>query len=58
MAKSRRFPTTWSVDDPDPKLDQACYANGHAVAYVYLEDEPGRRSAAHLMMRDEAGASP
>jgi hypothetical protein len=24
------------------------------VAYVYFEDEPGRRSAAHLMTREEA----
>ena len=28
--------------------------NGFAVAYVYYEKEPGRRSAANLMTKDEA----
>jgi hypothetical protein len=28
-------------------------ANGFAVAYVYYEEEPGRRTAADIVTRDE-----
>ena len=43
----RRFPPPWSVDDPDTKLGQDCFivrdTNGQVLAYVYFEDELGRR---------------
>jgi hypothetical protein len=48
-----RFPPPWIAEEAD-----ACFivrdANGQALAYVYCEDEPGRRAAAKLFTRDEA----
>ena len=53
MVEARRFPPPWSVEETD-----ACFivrdGNGQALAYVYFEEEPGRRAAAHLLTRDEA----
>jgi hypothetical protein len=49
----RRFPPPWSVEEFD-----ACFvvtdSAGQKLAYVYFEDEPGRRSAAKLLSKDEA----
>jgi len=40
------------------ELNDACFvvrdANGQQLAYVYFENEPGRRSAAKLLSKDEA----
>jgi hypothetical protein len=51
--EARRFPPPWIAEETD-----ACFIirdhSGYALAYVYFEEEPGRRSAAHLLTRDEA----
>jgi hypothetical protein len=48
-----RFPPPWSVEQ-----QEACFVvrdhNGQQLAYLYFEDEPGWRSAAKLLSKDEA----
>ena len=41
MPSPRRFPPPWSLEE-------------QALSYVYYESEPGRRSAAKLLTKDEA----
>ena len=50
---ARRFPQPWTVEETQP-----CFIvrdhNGQALAFVYCEDEAGRRATAKLLTRDEA----
>jgi hypothetical protein len=50
---SRRFPPPWSIHELEARFVVKDSA-GQKLAYVYFEDEPGRRSAAKLLTRDEA----
>jgi len=49
----RRFTPPWSVEDIDAAF-VVKDGSGQKLAYVYYEDEPGRRSAAKLLTKDEA----
>ena len=53
MPAARCFPPPWSAEETE-----TCFIvrdkNGQALDYVYFEQEPGRRSAAKLLTRDEA----
>jgi hypothetical protein len=54
VTNARRFPPPWSVDQANHACFIVCDHNGHALAYVYFENEPGRRAAANLLTKDEA----
>jgi len=49
----RRFPPPWSAE-VQPNYYVVRDANGQQIAYIYYECEPGRRSAAKLLTKDEA----
>jgi hypothetical protein len=53
MTTTRRFPPPWSAE-VQPNHYVVRDANRQQLAYVYYENEPGRRSAAKLLTRDEA----
>jgi hypothetical protein len=50
---TKPLPAAWSIDELE-----ACFVvkdgTGQKLAYVYFEEEPGWRSTAKLLTRDEA----
>jgi hypothetical protein len=51
----RRFPPPWTVVEENAVYFIVKDHAGLSLAYVYFEEEPGRRAATRLMTRDEAG---
>jgi hypothetical protein len=49
----RRFPPPWWVDEATESFCIRDF-NGQALAYVYFEDESGRRMTMKRLTRDEA----
>jgi hypothetical protein len=50
----RRFPPPWIIEEHNDAFFIVKDATGQALGYFYFEEEPGRRSAAKLLTRDEA----
>ena len=50
----RRFPPPWTIED----MNDACFIvrdkNGRQLGYCDYEEEPGRRTAASMLTKDEA----
>jgi hypothetical protein len=53
MPSNRGFPPPWSIGEL-----VACFvvkdASGQKLGYFYYEEEPGRRSTAKMLTKDEA----
>ena len=49
----RRFPSPRSIEERQESFIVKD-ANGQELAYLYFENEPGRRSSAKLLSRDQA----
>jgi hypothetical protein len=52
--KQRRFPRPWDIEEINKAAFIVRDNNGTALAYVYFEDEPGRRTTGKLLTRDDA----
>ena len=52
---ARRFLPPWSIEQLNDARFIVRDSNGQQLAYVYyFEDEPGRRSAAKMLTKNEA----
>jgi hypothetical protein len=53
-SQPRRFPPPWTIEE----LNDVCFivsdASGQKLSYFYFEEEPGRRSTAKFLTKDEA----
>jgi hypothetical protein len=54
MPSPRRFPPPWTLEENNDAYFIVRDKNGQALGYFYFEEEPGRRSAANLLTKDEA----
>jgi hypothetical protein len=54
IVERRRFPPPWGIEEANTSCFIVKDNNGQALAYVYFESDPGRRTAANLLTRDEA----
>ena len=54
MPPARRFPLPWTIEEHNNACFIVCDSTGQALGYFYFDEEPGRRSAAKLLTKDEA----
>jgi hypothetical protein len=53
LSAPRRFPPPWSIEDTGAAF-VVKDAGGQKLGYFYYEEEPGRRSTAKMLTKDEA----
>jgi hypothetical protein len=49
----RRFPPPWSIEDTGTAF-VVMDSSGQKLGYFYYEEEPGRRTTAKMLTKDEA----